>query len=206
RIPKTGGPERHIGRMAGHVAQGPGAKIEPTSPVERMINFLLVWAHRCRSQPQIPFEVRRHGVLPWRPANTLRPNWAVAPHIDLPTRTDEPSLNHFHRAAKTVFRAALIAHLCHRLVLPGQLPQMPGFKDRLRQWLLTINMFVQLEGSRSYNRMQVVGRRNHDRVDVFLLLFQHFAPVEIKLRAWATFQRSSRSVLVRIGNRDELLS
>src|SRR5262249_54977239 len=36
--------------------------------------------------------------------------------------------------------------------------------------------------------------------------FQHFAPVEIKLRAWATFQRSSRSVLVRIGNRDDLLA
>src|SRR5262245_2459962 len=128
--------------MTGHVAERAGTKVAPAAPFESVICVLLVRAHRCGTDPQIPVEVRRHRIFARRPVDPLRPNWAIAPDVQFGWVADQPSLNHFDGATQTAASTALIAHLCSDFPFFRETPQRPRLIDRVCERLLAINVFA----------------------------------------------------------------
>ncbi len=95
------GTERHVGRMAGHVAQCAGAVVVPAAPVERQIT-IAVFALGGRSQPEVPVQTGRNFSLRQRVFDPLGPNRTVGPDMDLADGADNPGLDALDGAAQTV--------------------------------------------------------------------------------------------------------
>src|SRR5262245_48640837 len=148
--------------MTRHVTERAGAEVEPSAPVERMINPFLERARGRRSEPKIPVHISGHRIFALRPSDSLRPDRAIRPYMNFPRRADQPRLNHFDGAAQSVFGAALIAHLRDHFLPRGEVTKMARFKNRLRQRLLAVHMFAQLHRCRGGNGMEMVWGRNGD--------------------------------------------
>ena len=55
-------PKWHIDCVTSHIAQSAGAEVEPTSPVESMVDTFFEWPFLSRPEPDIPVECRGY----WR--------------------------------------------------------------------------------------------------------------------------------------------
>ncbi len=83
---------------------------------------------------------------------------------------------------------ALIAHLSDDSMFASILGQQSGFFDRVRERLLTVDMFSLLDRDEGGVRVGVVGGGDGDSVDVMLLFFEHHPEVLIAPRLWKTLE------------------
>src|SRR5690242_15187708 len=102
RITKAKCAERHIDRVAGHVAQGAGAEILPATPVEGMIDVLFERPGGSRSEPDVPFHRFRYGVAAIGTVHSLRPDRTIGPDMNFLNISNDPGLNAFHRPAQAI--------------------------------------------------------------------------------------------------------
>ena len=170
-----------------------------------MIHVALERALRCWPQPQIPIEVSRHGILPGRTGDPLRPDRAVGPNVNLLHRSDHTSLDDLNGAPQPIFGAALVAHLGHDFVIFGQLAQVASFVNRLGQRFLAVNVFPHLDRSRGNDAVQVIRNGNRDRINILLLFLKHLAPVLVGIGRGVLLARVRCLALVRITNRYNVL-
>src|SRR5262249_7134058 len=205
--------------MASHIAQRAGAEILPTAPHKRMIYSALATAFASAvcsisfgpsrpvrtfwrgSKPEVPIERRRNRILARRPVHALRPNRSIAPNMHLANRADNTRLDNLDCPPQTIFGAALVAHFGRDTTFFRQLAQQPRFINRLRQWLLAINMFAHFDGHRGDNSVQMVRSRDDDGVER-LFSFQHLAEITIKSSLWVFHARARGTVFVDVANGD----
>src|SRR6185437_14085833 len=98
--------ERHVDRVACHVAQGAGAKINPSPPDEGMISVLLERPRWSRSEPEIPIKIRRNRIGTRGPRASLRPDRAIRPNVHFTRVTNDSRLDYFHRPPQSIRRAS----------------------------------------------------------------------------------------------------
>jgi hypothetical protein len=87
------------------------------------------------------------------------------------------------RSSSTVIRRPseawpLVAHLGRDLVLRRGIPEGVRFEDRVAERLLAVDVLAHPHRHHGRRRVDVVGRADHDRVDVLLLL-EHAAEVDV---------------------------
>ena len=122
--------KRHVDGVAGHVAQRAGTEILPATPVERLVDALLILRlartlerpHGSRTNPDVPIQGRGNRVFSHRTLHALRPHRAVRPHMNLVHLADEAVLDRLHGATQAVRGAALVAHLRDELSVMGHVP------------------------------------------------------------------------------------
>ena len=96
-----------------------------------------------------------------------------------------------------------VAHLGDALVLFGRLHHGPAFLDAVRQRLLAVDVLAGLAGQDGRNPVPVVGRGDHDRVDVFAV--EHPAKIAVGLRRSARRRLGPVEVgLVDVADRRDL--
>src|SRR5882672_3645739 len=198
--------------MRAHVADGTAAPIDPTSPIEGMVDRVIgnfrpdaeekipgesvrnrvVSSERrgkaCIHALSIPFEAfRRNGKRLW-PRNTLRPEAerAVSPNMDFADLADGAGLDVFDGETGFVGRVTLVAHLRGDLGFFGLLRELAGFSDGPGKRLLYIDVLAKLHCGERDRRVHVIGSGDDDSVDV-LLLFEHLSIVFVALRLLPVF-------------------
>ena len=117
---------------------------------------------------------------------------------------DNAGLNHFHRTAQAVARAALVAHLRDDLLLGGEQAQVACFGDRVRERLLHVGVLAHLHGEARGWRVDVVGRGDDDGVEALAHLLVELAVVTVALRLRVFFEAFAQRVAVHIAERDDV--
>ena len=128
--------ERHAGdvdRVAGHVAEGAGAEVQPAAPGERLV-ARVVRPVMGGAEELVPVDVvgDADGVSSG-PADALRPDRAIGPDVDLLDRPEDAGPDQLDAARKpfsavpwlpiwvaSFFSAARVAHHAGLLDRPGQ--------------------------------------------------------------------------------------
>ena len=118
RVAQIEGHERHVDRVAGHVAQGAGAEIPEAAPGERMI---AVAERPLWRGPSHRSQCRFAGPASGRPGRSaaLRPDRAIGPDVNFLHRADRAGPNERGRLAQAAVGRALVAHLRGRLSFRG---------------------------------------------------------------------------------------
>src|SRR4051812_6685391 len=205
RVAEIERPQRVIDQVRAHVADRADAPVDPAAPVERVIHRVIVDARRD-AEEQIPVERRRLRVIPghrvreprfdagavpaesfrrrrahFRTRNALRPvtERTIGPDVDLADVADRAGPDVLDRGSRVVPRVPLVAHLRrqlrHALRLAGELARLG---NRPAQWLLHVDVLAEVHRRERDRRVHVVGCRDDDAVDVFLLV-EHVAVVAI---------------------------
>jgi hypothetical protein len=73
----------------------------------------------------------------------------------------------------------------------------PGFVNGMSQGLLAVDVLAELQGHHRDDRVEVIGRGDHHRVDV-LLLFEHSAEIDVGLGAGERFEGALEVVLLDV--------
>ena len=116
--------------------------------------------------------------------NPLRPEAerSIRPHVDLTHVADGATANVFVAGARAVARVSLVAHLRDDAgFLLRLLRQRTRLLDRPAEGLLHVDVLVQIHGRERDDGMHVIRCRDHDRIDV-LLLVEHLAIVAVSLQ------------------------
>src|SRR5262249_39672528 len=134
--------ERHVRRVASHVAQGPRAEIEPAAPCERVV-ALGVWPHRGRANKRFPVHAIGNRLLlrSLRYARCLRPNRTIGPDVYLGNLAENPFLYQLYGTAQSPLSRALISHLPADAEFLRCLAHEPRFEYRMCHRLLHVDMF-----------------------------------------------------------------
>ena len=82
---------------------------------------------------------------------------------------DAPFLDVAHRALEVRARALLGAHLHDAIVAAGGVDHQPAVADVVRDRLLDVDVLAGVAGVDAHDRVPVLGRGDHDRVDVAVL-------------------------------------
>ena len=191
RIAQVEAHVRHVERVAGHVAQGAGAKLPPAAPLERMIGRM-IRPHFRRADELGPVHVRRHCGRVGRPVDALRPDRAVRPDVNFLDRAQRAALEDRGRLAEVVVRPCPGCPSAWPASSRGELAQHAGFVERLGHRLLHEGVLAQLHAHRRGHRVAVVGRADGDRVDALAHLVEHLAEVVILLRRLRPASRPRR--------------
>ncbi len=114
--------------------------------------------------------------------HALRPiaERAIRPDVDFANVADRAGLNVFDDGARVVGGVALVAHLRRDFRFLRALGKLARFGDGPRQRLLHVDGFLQIHRGERDRRVHVIGGRDENRVDVFLLV-EHLAIVGIAL-------------------------
>ena len=174
-------PEGLVDEVRTHVADGADTEVHPAAPREWMIGGIV--RHEGRgTDEEVPVQPVGHRRCDgWRRArDALRPVAvrAVRPDVHLADRPEHAARDHFLDLARAVRRMALVAHLRHDLRVRGGFLHRARFHHRVRQRLLHINMLLRLHCTQRNHGVHVIGRRDHDGIDV-LLLVEHLTIVRI---------------------------
>ena len=157
--------ERHVEGMAGHVAEGSGAVVIPTAPVEWVVGILGIGARLGMAEPEIPVEFRWDWRGGGRVEDTLWPNGAVGPNMDCGGFADDAGLDEFDGAAESFEGAALVAHLSDEFFFLGEGFEFSGFADGMGEWFLAIDVFTGRESGFGDDAVEVVGGGDGDGVE-----------------------------------------
>src|SRR6185437_14314897 len=162
--------------MATHVTQCSGTIIPPAAPVKRNEVVDVIFLRR-RTEPKVPVQFRWNGGAGGGPLNALRPHRPVRKAKDLRDVADDTGTIPVDQQPNPVTGSSLVAHLGHDLIPGSRFGEHPDLIDIMRQRLLNVDVLTQLHGRHADNGVHMVGRRNGHRVDVFMLLFKHFAVI-----------------------------
>ena len=197
----------HVEQVSAHVPNRADAPIDPTAPIEGVIDGVIVDAG-TDTKEEIPGESFGDGVVPchrrgessidargiplecidrfdcslgtW---DTLGPEayGAIGPNLDFTDFPDGAGLYKFDSSFGVVERATLVAHLSDELgLILGLGRKFAALIDGPAKGFLNVDMFVEIHGRESDGSVHVVGSGDNDAVDV-LLLFEHLAVVGIAL-------------------------
>ena len=173
RMAELQSPVHRIENMTAHVAQSPGAKVAPSTPllprIDRMIGPLLRGA-----EPEIPVKLLRNvGGLSWTPDTLwpVRPG-TVTPGMHLPNGSDCAIPDVLADEADPLTRVPVIAHLSRNAILARGPGKRTGFRDRTCQRFLGVHRLAGAHTVHGDLRVPVVGRRNCQTIDTFLLVEQ----------------------------------
>src|SRR5207247_8165258 len=92
--------EGHVDRVTRHVAERARAEVIPTAPGEIVIDTFLERAKWSRAEPEIPIHICRHLVFAFGPVQSLRPDRAIRPDVQLAWAADDARLNDLDGAAQ----------------------------------------------------------------------------------------------------------
>ena len=166
--------------MTRHVTKSSSSKVNPSSPVERVINTLFKRTHWCWTYPSIPVQVFWNWIFASRPTSTLWPDRSIGPNVHLCNISNRTTPNNFNCLAQAILARALITHLCDNAHLLGCLSHQSSFMNGPCQRLLAIHMFLHLHCLECRNSVSVV--RCTDCYDIYLIskFLKHFTEI-IKL-------------------------
>ena len=163
--------------MTSHITKCTSSKINPTSPVKRMVRTFLKWTHRRWPYPAIPVEVFRNRIFTGRPPFSLWPNRSIGPNMYFCNISNCTTSYNFNCLTQAIFTCTLIPHLGHHTHLLGCLTHQSRLMDRPCQWLLTIHMFFHLHCFQCCNRMSVIWGANRHNIDLVSELLKHFSKI-----------------------------
>ena len=115
------------------------------------------------------------------------------------------SLDQLDSAAQAGVRATLRAHLRGHFRSGGHSANHAGFVHRMRQRLLAIHVLAQLHRHHRGGRVAVVGRADHDGVDI-LSLVEHLAKVAIARGLGIRLERLGGAALIDVAQRHDVLA
>ena len=204
-------PDGGVEGVRAAVAHHADAEVPPAAPDFRMIGGV-VGPMRGRTEPEVPVEFVRKGRGvggPGSPLGTpggMAPGVVgkVAPGIDLADLADGAVPNPFADEADAFAGVALVAHLSGEFALARGLGQGAGLVDIVSERFLEVNVFAGLEGGQGDDGMGVVGRGDHDRLDV-LLFIEHLAVVGPDSCLGIFFEDFGGVVVVHVAQGDDVL-
>ncbi len=196
--------ERHVGGVAGHIAQGAGAVIVPAAPVEGEIT-IAIFTLSGRTQPEIPIHAGRDFSLRQRVFDTLRPNRTIGPYMDLFHLADDTALDTLHGTAQTVFRRALVAHLRGDLVLSRRLADFTRLIHRVDQRLLHVGMEPTLNRHHGGWSMGMVRGGDYDCIEILLLL-EHDAKISVITGIGEFFPQAPGLTIISVAQGDDVFA
>ena len=78
--------------------------------------------------------------------------------------------------------------------------------NAVRQRFFAIDVLAALNSSHRRNRMNMVGRRHDNRIDILILLIEHPAEVFVLRRLRELFESPGRSAIVNIAESNNILT
>ncbi len=164
--------------MAAHVPESSGAEVEAFAPITGVVPaFADEGSFLADTEPEVPVESGRDGVGAFGHGFRIAP-FLTAPRMDLGDFADAEFLDALD--GRAVFRAAmdLDAHLGDEAAFACDFGDATGFVDVVGEWLLAVDVAVELQGTHGDGCVHVVGGGDIDGVEV-LFLVEEFAPVLI---------------------------
>src|SRR5947208_6106759 len=176
RVAQVERPERRIHRVAGDVAQGTGAEVPPTAPLERRVRGV-IGAGRGGAEPQVPIDPGGRVVLFERPLDRLRPDRPVGPELDLAHRPDGAGFDPLADLPRALAGVALVPHLRRDLGLAGRFDQLAHLPQGPGERLLDAGVLAHFHRHHTGDSVRVIGRRDGDRIDVLPLFLEQHAKI-----------------------------
>src|SRR5260370_32353741 len=99
--------------MTSHITEGAGTEVLPTAPDKGVVDsafssravrsallrpLRVEGAPASRPEKEVPIQAGGNRVFARRTVHALRPDRAIAPHMNFANRADETALNHLDRA------------------------------------------------------------------------------------------------------------
>ena len=190
--------------VATHIAQRPAAEIEETPPLHRTIDVGHERPPGADAQPEVPVQFLGHGAASRGSWAALRPDHPADPAVHLFDAADRPGLDELRRHAVADVRVDLNAHLRDDLRFAGSRGNLPGLVERMRQWLLAIDVLAAADGRHRDWGMHVIGRRNAHGVDLLLQRVEEPAEVGEGLRRRILGRGLGQDRLVDIAQADHI--
>ncbi len=159
-----------------------------------------------RSEPEVPRQAGRHGGRQLRALDRLVPVFAgpVGPAMDFADGADRAVAEDFDDSPRTAERVPLVSHLRDDVHFAGNLAHPPGFVNRMRERLLTIDVLAQLHRHDAGRSVMVIGCGDNDRIDV-LALFEHLAVVFVLGDARILLVSFGGAIVIGVAQRDDIL-
>ena len=198
-----------INDMSTHIPHDPRTKIQPATPVKRMISTRYVRSVGCGSQPEIPSQRVRDRCFTLRPTDTLRPDGPIGPAVHFADLTQCPGSYPLIDQASPFTRMPLIAHLGNDVICLSGPGQHATFIHGMAERLLHINMFSQAHRVHRYGRVHVVRRTDQDRIN-FRLTVEHLTIISIgfclipKRSCKILLQRVREPAIIDVANRIDI--
>ena len=165
--------------MARHIAQRAVAVQHITTPVFRQ-EAVIVFVEWRGADPQVIMNVRRNG-FGLRRRLGCAPAFA-APDMHFGDRADDAGFDDFDNPPIVALGVNLRAHLRDAIVFCGQFLNHARFVHGMRERLFAIDMLVEAKRRRRRDGMDVIGRGDHDGVNVLLL--KRLSEIVVRLCAW----------------------
>ena len=188
--------------VATHVAERPGAIADPLAPVAGVELARDEFPHLADADPFVPVERRGRGLVAVGQGSHRPPRFR-ARAVDRLHLPDDSRLEQLHRGLVARARCDLDAHLGHQLVGGGELAETTRFLEGAGEGLLAVDVFTKLHRRHRDGCVQVVGRADHDRIDLLVHLVEKFAPVLEDLRAGMGLVELLGATEIDLGHGDE---
>src|SRR5262249_36814316 len=163
------------------------------------------WTRRRAAKPQIPIERVGHGGRRRNLRHFLRPTGATRPGVDFPYFADLARPEDFAGDPRPIVRITLIAHLRGDFVPLRRLRQQPRLPRRAGQRLLDVNALAHLHASQRGGRVHMIGRADHDGVNLLVLFVEHLAKVLVLRGLLPAFEALLAAFPIHVGQRDDVL-
>ena len=125
--------------------------------------------------------------------------------MHLAHRPDHTALDQLHRAAVVGAGVDLRAHLRDQLVLLGGLGHRAGLVDTVRERLFAVAVLSQLHRRHANRGVCMVGRADHDCVDLGVHLVEHHAKVFEPLGLGEFLKGAAGSFFVDVAKGNQIL-
>ena len=193
----------HVRGVAGHVAEGSGAKVQPASPLERRVDRV-VGSIRSWSEEEIPVQSLWNFFHVFRATFSLWPDRSVGPDMNFLNFTKHTSSDDFDSFTKSVVGRSLVAHLSRDAFFVGHVAHQLGFVDRPGQRLLSEAVFAHAHGQKARGSVAVIRSRNRDGINLVAHLGEHFPVVDKLLGVGISSSCFLESFLIDIADGDHV--
>ena len=198
-------PHRVIDDVAAHVAEGPGAKIDPAAPrvgaVSRVVGTLGNGA-----EPEIPIEGGGDRRRAGGSADPLLPEAAgpIGPGVDFADVADDAGLDPFVREPRPFGGVPLVAHLRDHARPARRLGDGAGLPEGVGEGLLDVDVLAGGDGGHGGDGVGVIGGADGAGVDVLRLLVEHLPEVLVARRLGVGVEGAAGPLVVDITQRDDI--
>lgn len=125
--------------------------------------------------------------------------------MDFANWTDGVVHDEFAETASVFGSLALIAHLSGDFVFARGCGDLACFPNGMSERFLAINVLAEFDGGHRNERVKMIGRRDHDGVDVFLFL-QHFAEIGVDFGFGIFFESVGRMRGIYVAQSDNVFA
>jgi hypothetical protein len=125
--------------------------------------------------------------------------------MDLLDLADDTALDTFDSAAQTVFRGALVAHLCGDLVLGCGFADFARFVHGMHERFLHISMETALNGHHGGRSVVMIRSGDYDCIEILFLL-EHNAIIFVVAGIGEFFPQTLGLAIICIAQSDDILA